>query len=89
MGFSKGDLVQIKLNDDFDEDEFGDRFIREARMHREEEQRLRYIDSRLKELNDETISRAALTNDELSIDYASTANRVKTPPMFTPSHKKK
>lgn len=71
----KHDLVQIKLNDEFDEDEFGDRFIREARMHREEEQRLRYIDSRLKEIGNVVISRSALTNEESTVDALS-ENRV-------------
>lgn len=38
---------QIRLNDEFDENEFGDKFIREARITREQENRLKYIDSQL------------------------------------------
>lgn len=45
-------VIEIKLNDEFNEDEFGDRFIREARIQREEELRLKYIDSKLKDISE-------------------------------------
>ncbi|CAF0747365.1 unnamed protein product [Brachionus calyciflorus] len=41
---------QIKLNDEFDENEFGDKFIREARISREQEVRLKYLDSQLEKI---------------------------------------
>ncbi|RNA22814.1 fibrous sheath-interacting 1, partial [Brachionus plicatilis] len=41
---------QIKLNDDFDENEFGDKFIREARISREQEVRLKYLDAQLEKI---------------------------------------
>ena len=37
----------MRLNDEFDENSFGDKFIREARVSREQEARLKYIDSQL------------------------------------------
>lgn len=46
-----GGVRQIKLNDDFDENEFGDKFIREARITREQEIRLKYIDSNLQKMS--------------------------------------
>ncbi len=41
---------QIRLNDDFDENEFGDRFIREARVSREQEIKLRQIEQQLERI---------------------------------------
>lgn len=41
---------QIQLNDEFDENDFGDQFIREARLTREQETRLKLIDSQLEKL---------------------------------------
>ena len=41
------DQKKIKLNDDFDENEFGDKFIREAKISREQQTRLKIIDSQL------------------------------------------
>lgn len=41
------DQKKIKLNDDFDENDFGDKFIREARVSREQQNRLKYIDTQL------------------------------------------
>ena len=41
---------QIKLNDEFDENEFGDKFIREARISREQEAKLKYLDSQLEKI---------------------------------------
>ena len=46
-------------------------------MHREEEQRLRMIDSRLKEIQDQGIARSALRNDESSLGYNSNDERVR------------
>jgi hypothetical protein len=58
----------IKLNDDFDENEFGDKFIREARISREHEIRLRYIDSHLEKLNSQT--RFKVSASQLDLDDA-------------------
>jgi hypothetical protein len=41
---------QIKLNDDFDENQFGDKFIREVRITREQELKLTFIESELEKL---------------------------------------
>ncbi len=41
---------KIKLNDDFDENTFSDKFLREARTTREQQLRLKYIDSKLEML---------------------------------------
>jgi len=41
---------KIKLNDDFDETTFGDKFIREARLTREENARLKHIDEQLENM---------------------------------------
>lgn len=41
---------QIKLDDEFDENDFGDKFIREARLSREQELKLKLIDSQLERL---------------------------------------
>ncbi len=35
------------MNDNFDENEFGDKFIREARVSREQQNRLKHIDTQL------------------------------------------
>lgn len=64
--------MQIRLNDEFDEDEFGDRFIREARVHREVEMRLKFIDLRLKEIQDQ----AVIGKTASSVDFASNDGRV-------------
>jgi hypothetical protein len=49
-GLLQAETKQIKLNDDFDENEFGDKFIREARLTREQEIRLKHIDMQLEKL---------------------------------------
>jgi hypothetical protein len=41
---------QIKLNDDFDENQFGDKFIREARITREQELKLNFIEAELEKM---------------------------------------
>ena len=56
-------MLKIKLNDDFNEDEFGDRFIREARMQREEEIRLKLIDQKLQEIAEQKTRSAAPIKD--------------------------
>lgn len=38
------------MNDEFDENEFGDKFIRDARISREQEIRLKYIDLHLEKV---------------------------------------
>ena len=59
------DYVDGKLNesyydndgDEFDENEFGDKFIREARLTREQETRLKAIESQLEKLKSIRYSR--------------------------------
>ena len=41
---------QIKLSDEFDENQFGDKFIREARITREHELKLNQIDAQLERI---------------------------------------
>jgi hypothetical protein len=48
------------LNDDFDENEFGDKFIREARISREQQSRLKSIDVQLETMR----SSSQATNDQ-------------------------
>ena len=50
-------VIQVKLNDEFDENEFGDKFIREARLTREQETRLKAIESQLEKLKSIRYSR--------------------------------
>ena len=38
------------MNDDFDENQFGDKFIREARLTREQEMKMNFIENELKKL---------------------------------------
>jgi hypothetical protein len=62
---------QIKLNDDFDENEFGDRFIREARISREQEARLKFIDSQLEIMKTAASNNASNTQSGTSINFES------------------
>jgi hypothetical protein len=55
---------KIKLNDEFDENTFGDKFIRETRISREEQQRLKLIDQQLEELRTPSSS----NDDQLSTE---------------------
>lgn len=64
-------MKQIKLNDDFDENELGDKFIREARVNREQEIRLKQIDTQLKML------KAAHVSDGQSDNQSSTSSTTK------------
>ncbi len=61
---------QIKLNDDFDENQFGDKFIKEARLTREQEMKLHFIDSELEKLkfikNAQTQSQINMPDENLS-----------------------
>jgi hypothetical protein len=50
---------QIKLNDDFDENQFGDKFIREARITREQELKLNFIEAELEKMR-------AMKNNQLN-----------------------
>jgi hypothetical protein len=65
------DRKKIKLNDDFDENAFSDKFLREARTTREQQLRLKFIDSKLEMLQTsraesaETNSSARVRNFEL------------------------
>jgi hypothetical protein len=66
---SANEIKQISLNDEFDENEFGDRFIREARITREQEARLKMIESqleRIKQVSSNSIH--SETNSELDSD---------------------
>ena len=66
--FSKAvDLKKIKLNDNFDENEFGDKFIREARVSREQQNRLKYIDTQLDTMR--SASEAGDDNSTVSVDF--------------------
>jgi len=47
LAHSANEIKQISLNDEFDENELGDKFIREARISREQEARLKMIESQL------------------------------------------
>ena len=48
--FKGTERKQIKLNDDFDENQFGDKFIREAKITREQEIKLNMIETELEKL---------------------------------------
>ncbi len=47
---TNNEVRQVRLNDDFDENEFGDRFIREARVSREQEIKLKQIEQQLERI---------------------------------------
>lgn len=49
------------MNDDLDENAFGDAFIREARISREQHTRLKYIDSQLETMR--SASRATVDSN--------------------------
>jgi hypothetical protein len=59
------DLKKIKLNDNFDENEFGDKFIREARVSREQQNRLKHIDTQLDTMR--SASQVADNNSTVSL----------------------
>jgi hypothetical protein len=69
LSHSANEIKQISLNDEFDENEFGDKFIREARVSREQEVRLKMIESqleRIKQVSSNSIH--SETNSELDSD---------------------
>lgn len=65
---------QIKLNDEFDENEFGDKFIREARLTREQENRLKFVDAQLEKLKAINYAEHLQSNQS---DMASSTDMVK------------
>jgi len=69
LSHSANEIKQISLNDEFDENEFGDRFIREARISREQEARLKMIESQLERIKQvSTNSIHSETNSEMDSD---------------------
>ena len=70
FGLLQTESRQIKLNDEFDENEFGDKFIREARIPREQELKLKYIDSQLERLK----NGSQASNSQAGSEFESSEN---------------
>ena len=70
FGLLQAESRQIKLNDEFDENEFGDKFIREARIPREQELKLKYIDSQLERLK----NGSQASNSQAGSEFESSEN---------------
>ena len=62
---------QIKLNDEFDENEFGDKFIREARISREKELRLKFIDQQLEKIRNNNVTESNPSQSDNISDFNS------------------
>ena len=68
---------QIKLNDEFDENEFGDKFIREARITREKELRLKFIDQQLEKIRNNNVTESNPSQSDKMSDFNSETVKIK------------
>lgn len=73
-GLLKMEPKQIKLNDEFDENDFGDKFIREARVSREQEIKLKQIETQLERLK----NNESQASNKSEIDMMSEKNSIST-----------
>lgn len=71
-GIGHTEPQKIRLDDNFDENDFGDKFIREARLSREHEQKLKAIEMQLKSLKNAANTAAqGMSQDGSQIDLQS------------------